>query len=77
MLTSCGARQQITKDIPAEMKNISCPESGNCSVEVFKNSALEIKTDHLGKIYPEIKSGDYLVIKYHFEKKTNKKNQRR
>jgi len=71
-LASCGAKQQITKDIPVEMQNISCPESGNCSLEVFKNSELEIKTDNFGKIYPVVKSGEHLVIKYKFEKKENK-----
>ena len=71
-LVSCGAKQQITKDIPVEMQNISCPESGNCSLEVFKNSELEIKTDNFGKIYPVVKSGEHLVIKYKFEKKVNK-----
>ncbi len=71
-LSACGAKQQIVKDIPVEMQNIPCPDSGNCSLEVFKNSSLEIKTDHLGKLYPEIKSGEHMVIKYHFEKKVNK-----
>ena len=71
-LISCGSRQQITKDIPVEMQNISCPESGNCSVEVFKNSKLDIKTDNFGKIYPEVKQGEHLVIKYHFEKNVTK-----
>ena len=74
-LSACGPRQQITKDIPREMQNISCPESGNCSLEVFKNSSLLIKTDSFGKIYPEIEEGENLVIKYHFEKTVNKKTQ--
>ncbi|MCD6542903.1 MAG: hypothetical protein J7K34_00185 [Flavobacteriaceae bacterium] len=73
-LSACGSRQQITKDIPIEMQNISCPETGNCSIEVLKNSSLQIKTDSFGKIYPEIQEGDHLVIKYQFKKNTNKKN---
>ena len=72
IVSSCGTRQQITKDIPVEMQSISCPESGNCTVEVFKNSTLDIKTDNFGKIYPEVKPGEHLVIKYHFEKKADK-----
>ena len=73
-LSACGSRQQITKDIPREMQNISCPETGNCSLEVFKNSCLQIKTDSFGKIYPEIEEGEHLVIKYQFEKNVDKKN---
>ena len=67
-LTACSTGQKLTKDIPREMQNISCPESGNCSIEVIKNSSLAIKTDDFGKIYPEVQKGDRIVIKYHFKK---------
>ena len=73
LLYGCSSSQKVTKDIPLEMQNISCPENGNCTFEVFKNSSLEIKTDNFGKIYPEVVQGDKLVIKYHY-KKNNLKN---
>lgn len=71
-MIACNSSQKLTKDIPREMQNIPCPEDGNCSFEVIKDSHLEIKTDQLGKIYPEIQKGENFVIKYHFEKKQPK-----
>ena len=71
-VVACFSSQKLTKDIPREMQNISCPESGNCSLEVFKNSSLQIKTDNFGKIYPEVQKGNHIVIKYHFKKKQPK-----
>lgn len=71
-MIACNSSQKLTKEIPREMQNISCPGSGNCSIEVFKNSSLQIKTDAFGKIYPKIQKGNNLVVKYHFEKKEKK-----
>ena len=68
LFSACSPRQKLTKDIPVEMQNISCPENGNCTFELLKKSSLQIKTDNFGKIYPEVVPGDKLVIKYHFKK---------
>jgi len=69
---SCKTQQKLTQNIPSQFKNINCPEGGNCTFEVLKNSSLQIKTDEFGKLYPEIIPGDKLVIKYHFKKESEK-----
>ncbi len=67
---SCG----VQKDQKDEEKNlippphINCPEGGDCSFEVIKNASLDLKTDGIGKLYPEITEGDKMVVKYHYEK---------
>lgn len=67
---SCGAQ----KDQEDGEKNlippphINCPEGGDCTFEVIKNASLNLKTDGIGKLYPEISDGDKLVVKYHYEK---------
>jgi len=66
---SCGV-QKDPKDgenlIPPP--HINCPEGGDCTFEVIKNASLNLKTDGIGKLYPEITEGDKVVIKYHYEK---------
>ncbi len=49
-------------------KTKSCPEDGSCHIEVMYNKSLLIKTDHTGKIYPEIIKGKNLIIKYQYQK---------
>ncbi len=69
VLFGCKTKQQITNDVPAFFQNITCPNDGNCSFEVLKDSSLEIKTDEFGSLYPEINSGNKLVVKYEYKRK--------
>ena len=66
---SCKTQQELTPNTPSPFNKINCPENGDCTFEVLKNSSLQIKTDSFGKLYPEISIGDKLVIKYEFKKK--------
>lgn len=52
--------------------HINCPKEGDCTFEVIKNASLNLKTDGVGKLYPEIMEGDKLVIKYHYKKIVDK-----
>jgi len=67
---SCG----VQKDQEDGEKNlippphINCPDGGDCTFEVIKNASLNLKTDGIGKLYPEIAEGDKLVVKYHYKK---------
>lgn len=38
-------------DLPAM---IDCPDGGECDVKVMKNSVLNLKSDSIGEIYPEV-----------------------
>ncbi len=65
---SCKTNQNASQQSGAYLKEISCPVNGNCTFEVFKNSILNIKTDEFGKLYPEVISGNKVVIKFHYKK---------
>ncbi|MCF6223271.1 MAG: hypothetical protein L3J34_06035 [Flavobacteriaceae bacterium] len=74
LLIGCNTASNTTKNKSSDMQNINCPDSGDCSFEVLKNSKLLIKTDDFGKIYPEVVQGDKLVVKYEFKKRNKKEN---
>ena len=73
-ITACSSSktEQNDKRVSLPPPHINCPEDGDCSFEILKNSILEIKYDSQGKMYPDIKKGNKVVIKYHYKKKTEK-----
>lgn len=68
VLFSCQSSRKASSPSRQISPEINCPEGGNCSFEILKNSKLNINTDEFGKLYPEVVSGDQIVIKYHFKK---------
>ena len=64
----CKTKQNSSEQSGSYLKEISCPDSGNCEFEVLRNSTLNIKTDEFGKLYPEVTTGDKVVIKFHYKK---------
>jgi len=64
----CKTNQNASEQSGAYLKGISCPETGNCTFEVLKNSNLNIKTDNFGKLYPEVTPGNKVVIKFQYKK---------
>jgi len=51
--------------------NIFCPEDGKCTLEVIANASLILKEDTIGKIYPEITSGNKFVFVYTYTRNTS------
>lgn len=74
ILSSCGAQKDTNNDerqiIPPP--HISCPDGGDCSFEIMKNSVLHLKYSESGQLYPEVVKGDNIVIKFHYQKETVK-----
>lgn len=68
LLLGCKAKQSSSEQSGSYLKEIICPESGSCEFEVLQNSILNIKTDEFGKLYPEVTSGNKVVIKFHYKK---------
>jgi len=64
----CKTKQGITKNVPAYIQNIACPDDGICTFEVIKDSSLEIKSDEFGSLYPEIIPGNKLIVKYEYKR---------
>ena len=69
----CKTNKSTTEESGYYLKDISCPDSGNCTFEVIRNSKLNIRSDKFGKLYPEVTTGDKVVIKFHYKKKVSKK----
>ena len=72
-MASCASSKPEQRDDRVNLPppHINCPEDGDCSFEILKNSVLKINYDSHGKMYPEIVEGDKIVIKYHYKKKTH------
>ena len=70
ILWSCAGTKDQGKDQKASIPppHINCPEGGDCSFEVLKNSVLNLKYSDTGQLYPEIVEGDQIVVKFHFKK---------
>lgn len=70
-LVSCKAKSEIKSTNTEEINTIACPENGVCSLEVYKNKSLEIKTDNFDRVYPKISNGNHLVLKFEYKKAEN------
>ncbi len=68
LVEGCNINQKITKSEKPKILKFNCPDNGDCVFEVLRNSELLIKYDDFGKLYPEIVSGDKLVIKYQYKR---------
>lgn len=67
---SCTATKETGKDQKVSLPppHINCPEGGDCSFEIMKNSVLELKYSNIGDLYPEVVKGDKIVVKFHYQK---------
>jgi len=45
-----------------------CPEDGVCTFEVFTNKTLNIQTDGIGALYPELLDGEKTVVKFEYKR---------
>lgn len=70
-LLSCKAKSDLSTAVTKQANSTSCPENGNCSYDILKNKTIQIKTDNLGSMYPEIIGGSGLVLKFEYKKSTN------
>jgi hypothetical protein len=75
LLSFCNCKKNtITKtDESRSITTIdsACPEDGKCSVEIFRNKSLEIKTDETGATYYQILDAtETSVILYQYNRNT-------
>ena len=70
-LVSCKAKSELTATTATKVSKKTCPEDGTCSFEIFKNKTLQIKTDNLGRMYPEMMDGIHSVLKFEYKKQGN------
>lgn len=70
MLFSCAAPKNQSKDQKTSIPppHINCPEGGDCSFEIMRNSVLNLNHSDTGQLYPEVVKGDKIVVKFHYKK---------
>lgn len=70
ILASCSSAKPESSENKIQLPppHINCPEKGDCTFEVLKNSNLSLKFNDQGQLYPEVTAGDQIVIKYHYKK---------
>ena len=79
IFASCKCKQnnatpevENTQAMAQKMKTV-CPENGKCTVEIFRNTSLDIKTDDIGAIYyNKIDNPNTSVILYKYDRNVPK-----
>jgi hypothetical protein len=54
---------------PLKINTTTCPENGECTIELLPNKTLEFKTDNFGILYPEVTEGTNTVLIYTYNRK--------
>ena len=70
ILVSCSSAkpEPDANKVQLPPPHINCPEKGDCTFEVLKDSKLVLQYNDQGQLYPEVTAGDQIVIKYHYKK---------
>lgn len=74
LILVCACKTQNTVDSSKEIavvsepqnKKVYCPEGGNCTVKLHKNSSLVLKKDTTDRYYPVIEKGEGIVVEFKF-----------
>ena len=62
-----SSSENSTEQIQANTDD--CPDEGVCTAEIQKGKKLVVKEDGTGALYPEITSGDNMVVVFSFSQK--------
>ena len=69
VLLACQSQKSLnTQYEKRETLSTFCPEDGNCTFEVLTNSSLNLQTDGIGQLYPEVKKGNKTVLKFEYKR---------
>lgn len=76
VVSFCNCKKNATPNKPSNPTteiSSACPEDGTCTVEIFRNKSLEIKTDGIGAMYYQMNdSPEMSVIHYQYTRNTVK-----
>jgi hypothetical protein len=68
ILVSCGSKKSST--VLSASLTSACPKDGDCTVAVFDNKSMVVKTTELGSLYYELEENtSKKVIKYTYNRK--------
>ncbi|MGV6845932.1 MAG: hypothetical protein ACWA42_07390, partial [Lutibacter sp.] len=49
-----------------------CPKNGQCTFDILTQKSLNFKKDEFGHLYPEIKKGNQIILKFTYQKNSKK-----
>ena len=69
LIVSCGTKKPSNVVLTALLKS-ECPKNGDCTIQVFENKSLIVKSDEFGSLYYNLED-DMLkkVVKYTYNRK--------
>jgi len=68
LLAACGTQKNRTAVVEMPVPHVNCPEGGDCTFEVLRDTELELTYDALGDLNPKIVPGNKVTVRYHFKK---------
>lgn len=74
-ISSCNSPKSAVLNSDANLNTIEtvCPEDGKCTVQLFKNKSLEVKTDEFGSVYYQMTDNTQTsVILYQYKRNVEK-----
>lgn len=68
-LSFCNCKKSVVENSKTTSIESVCPDNGICTVKIYKNKSLEVKTDDLGGIYYQMLDNTATsVIQYQYNK---------
>lgn len=61
----------ISSAKPFSISN-DCPKNGQCTFDILTQKSLNFKKDEFGHLYPEIKKGNQIILKFTYQKNSKK-----
>lgn len=72
-LSFCNCKKSVVENSKTISIESVCPENGECTVQLFKNKSLIVKTDDLGGIYYQMEDNlETSIIQYQYDKTVEK-----
>ena len=69
VLLACQSQKGLdAQNEKEETLSALCPEDGNCTFEVLTNSSLNLQTDGIDQLYPQVKKGNKTVLKFEYKR---------
>ena len=69
LFIACHSHKIATNQpVNNSINSTNCPKDGVCTFEVLPNKTLNIKTDGIGALYPELLDGQNTVIKFEYKR---------
>ena len=69
LLSFCNCKKSVAESSKISSIESVCPENGVCTIQLFKNKSLVVKTDDFGSTYYQmIENIDTSVIQYQYDR---------